>query len=224
MYLTPEKGTPLGRRLSVQAIACSRRSDSREREKNSTKRKKKAETRGGKGEGIFWAVISCGLFPKGFDSLLIPDAVKNWFSVTSVKALIFLLRLKNFTKYKIFLPFWDSINDLTRTPSFHIAVSSSMPFSRPQPMDVATIISNCLSLVSFRLREAQRWWSWKLTRQQLFFWLRSLFVERVEKWRVSQSPLEQSRKRLSLEERDSSKFSALHKRIPHTWNARLHCL
>ena len=224
MYVTPEKGTPLGRRLSVQALACSRRSDSGAREKNSRKRKKKAETRGGKEEGIFWAVISCGLFPKGFDSLLIPDAVKNWFSVTSVKALIFLLRLKNFTKYKIFLPFWASINDLTRTPSFHIAVSSSMPFSRTQPMDVAAIISNCLSLVSFRLREAQRWWSWKLTRQQLFFWLRSLFLERGEKWRVSQSPLEQSRKRLSLEERDSSKFSALHKRIPHTWNARLHCL
>ena len=225
MYVTPEKGTPLGRRLSVQAIACSRRSDSRAREKNSRKRKKKkAETRGGKGKGIFWAVISCGLFPKGCDSLLIVDAVKNRFSVTSVKALIFLLRLKNFTKYKIFLPFWASINDLTRTPSFHIAVSSSMPFSRPQPVDVAAITSNCLSLVSFRLREAQRWWSWKLTRQQLFFWLRSLFVERVEKWRVSQSPLEQSRKRLSLGERDSSKFSALHKRIPHTWNARLHSL
>ena len=122
MYVTPEKGTPLGRRLSVQAIACSRRSDSRAREKNSRKRKKKAETRGGKGKGIFWAVISCGLFPKGCDSLLIPDAVKNRFSVTSVKALIFLLRLKNFTKYKIFLPFWASINDLTRTPSFHMAV------------------------------------------------------------------------------------------------------
>ena len=40
-------------------------------------------------------------------------------------------------------------------------------------------------LVSLWLREAQRWWSWKLTRQffRLFLWLRSLFVERVEKWR-----------------------------------------
>ena len=32
------------------------------------------------------------------------------------------------------------------------------------------------------LREEQRWWSWKLTRQ-LFLWLRLLFVERVEKLR-----------------------------------------
>ena len=54
---------------------------------------------------------------------LIPDAVKYWFSLTSVKALIFLLRLNNLSN-KIFLPFWASINDLTRTPSFHIAVSN----------------------------------------------------------------------------------------------------
>ena len=112
---------------------------------------------------------------------LIPDAVKYWFSLTSVKALIFLLRLNNLSN-KIFLPFWASINDLTRTPSFHIAVSSSMPSSCPQPMAVVAVIPNRLSLVSLWLREAQRWWSWKLTRQ-LFLWLRLLFVERVEKWR-----------------------------------------
>ena len=134
--------------------------------------------------------------------------------------LIFLLRLNNFSN-KIFLPFWASINDLTRTPSFHIAVSSSMPSSCPQPMDVAAVIPNRLSLVSFWLREAQWWWSWKLTRQ-LFLWSSSLFVERVEKLRVSQSPLEESRKSLSLGERDSSKFSALHGKIPHTENGRLH--
>ena len=136
--------------------------------------------------------------------------------------LIFLLRLNNFSN-KIFLPFWASINDLTRTPSFHIAVSSSMPSSCPQPMDVAAVIPNRLSLVSFWLREAQWWWSWKLTRQ-LFLWSSSLFVERVEKLRVSQSPLEESRKSLSLGERDSSKFSAVHEKIPQTGNARLHCL
>ena len=134
--------------------------------------------------------------------------------------LIFLLRLNNFSN-KIFLPFWASINDLTRTPSFHIAVSSSMPSSCPQPIDVAAVIPNRLSLVSFWLREAQWWWSWKLTRQ-LFLWSSSLFVKRVEKLRVSQSPLEESRKRVSLGERDSSKFSALHGKIPHTENARLH--
>ena len=46
---------------------------------------------------------------------LIPDAVKYWFSLTSVKALIFLLWLNNLSN-KIFLPFWTSINDLTRPP------------------------------------------------------------------------------------------------------------
>ena len=44
------------------------------------------------------------------------------------------------------------------------------------------------------------------------------------KMKVSQSPLEESRKRLGFGERDSSKFSALHEKIPHTGNARLHCL
>ena len=42
--------------------------------------------------------------------------------------------------------------------------------------------------------------------------------------KVSQSPLEESRKRPGLGERDSSQFSALHEKMPHTGNARLHCL
>ena len=44
------------------------------------------------------------------------------------------------------------------------------------------------------------------------------------KMKVSQSPLEESRKRPGLCERDSSKFTALHEKIPQTGNARLHCL
>ena len=44
------------------------------------------------------------------------------------------------------------------------------------------------------------------------------------KMKVSQSLLEESRKRPGLGELYSSKFSALHERIPHTRNARLHCL
>ena len=44
------------------------------------------------------------------------------------------------------------------------------------------------------------------------------------KMKVSQSPLEESRKRPGLGERDSSKFTALHEKIPQTGNARLHCL
>ena len=43
------------------------------------------------------------------------------------------------------------------------------------------------------------------------------------KIKVSQSPLEESRKRPGLGERDSSKSSAHHGKIPHTGNARLHC-
>ena len=44
------------------------------------------------------------------------------------------------------------------------------------------------------------------------------------KMNVSQSPLEESRKRPGLGERDSGKFSTLHEKIPHTGNARSHCL
>ena len=44
------------------------------------------------------------------------------------------------------------------------------------------------------------------------------------KMKVSQSPLEESRKRPGLGKRDSSKFCALQERIPHTGNARLYFL
>ena len=39
------------------------------------------------------------------------------------------------------------------------------------------------------------------------------------KMKVSQSLLEESRKRLGLDKRDSSKLSALHEKILHTGNA-----
>ena len=44
------------------------------------------------------------------------------------------------------------------------------------------------------------------------------------KMKVSQSLLEESRKLSGLGERDASNFSALHEKIPHTGNARLHRL
>ena len=44
------------------------------------------------------------------------------------------------------------------------------------------------------------------------------------KMKVSQSPLEESRKRPGLCERVSSESFAPHEKIPHTGNARLHCL
>ena len=153
---------------------------------------------------------------------LIPDAVKYWFSLTSVKALIFLLRLNNLSN-KIFLPFWASINDLTRTPSFHIAVSSSMPSSCPQPMAVVAVIPNRLSF----------WFHYGYERRNdddRGNWLANFSCDYVyyswksRKMKVSQSPLEEWRKRPGLGERDSSKFSALHEKIPHTGKVRLHCL
>ena len=154
---------------------------------------------------------------------LIPDAVKYWFSLTSVKALIFLLRLNNLSN-KIFLPFWASINDLTRTPSFHIAVSSSMPSSCPQPMAVVAVIPNSLELGVIMASRGATMMIVEIdspTFPLITFIIRR---EKSRKMKVSQSPLEESRKRPGLGERDSSKFTALHEKIPQTGNARLHCL
>ena len=80
---------------------------------------------------------------------LISDAVKYWFSLTSVKALIFLLGLdiKNF-QTRFFLAFWASIKFLLMISHFpHIAMSLSMPSYCPQPMAVAGVFPNHLSLV-----------------------------------------------------------------------------
>ena len=154
---------------------------------------------------------------------LIPDAVKYWFSLTSVKALIFLLRLNNLSN-KIFLPFWASINDLTRTPSFHIAVSSSMPSSCPQPMAVVAVIPNRLSLVSFpRFHYGATMMIMEID-SPTFPVITFIIRGKSRKMKVSQSPLEESGKRPGLRERDSSKFSALQEKIPHRGNVRLHCL
>ena len=72
---------------------------------------------------------------------LIPDAVKYWFSVTSVKALIILLRLNNFSN-KIFFAFlgfhkWSHTH--TFLPHCRVFVHA---FLLPHPMDVAAVIPN----------------------------------------------------------------------------------
>ena len=133
-------------------------------------------------EQVWYFFLHFPLLKRHFFNFLTKQNVQEDCLLTSVYPINFLV-----TKYFLntnlpFLPFWASINDLTRTPSFHIAVSSFMPSSCPQPMAVVAVIPNRLSLVSLWLREAQRWWSWKLTRQ-LFLWLRLLFVERIGKWR-----------------------------------------
>ena len=156
---------------------------------------------------------------------LISDAVKNWFSLTSVKALIFLLGLniKTFqTRFFGFVRFHKIfINDLTLSPHCHVFVNA---FLLPPTYGCCWCFSKSLELgISLWLQEVQWWWSWKLTRQ-LFLWLHSLLVERVEKSSSPQSLLEELQKHPGLGERDPSKFSAYHKKIWHTGNVRLCCL
>ena len=158
---------------------------------------------------------------------LISDAVKYWFSLTSVKALIFLLGLNVKTSQtRFFLAFWASIKFLLMISHFpHIAMSLSMPSSCPQPMAVAGVFPNHLSLVfhyGYKRCNDDDHGNWHA--MQLFLWLHSLLVKRVEKSGSPQSLLEELQKRPGLGERDSSKFSAHHKKIWHTGNAWLCCL
>ena len=98
---------------------------------------------------------------------------KYWSSLTSVKALIFLLRLNNLSNKILFLPFWASISGLT--PSFHTAVSSSKPSSFPQPAAVTAVIPNGLNLVfHYARRNDNDPGNWHAN------WVRSLCVERVK--------------------------------------------
>ena len=142
---------------------------------------------------------------------LIPDAVKYWFSLTSVLKSIFLSRLNNLSNKIFFWPFWASRNDLTRTLSFHIAwhwrvfvhafllsstygccccYSKSLELgfitaARGATMMIVEIDSPTFPLITFIIRGKSR------------------------KVKVSQSPLEEWRKRPGLSERNSSKFFAL---------------
>ena len=115
---------------------------------------------------------------------LIPDAVKDRFSLTSLKALIFLLRINNLSNeiFFTFLGFHKWSHTHTFLSPYRVVVHAFLLSPTYGCCAVVAVIPNRLSLVSLWLREAQRWWSWKLTRQ-LFLWLRLLFVERVEKWR-----------------------------------------
>ena len=81
--------------------------------------------------------------------------------------------------------------------------------SRPFINITSEINSLCLSLW---LREAHQWWSLKLM-SQLFLRLRSLLMERVEKYPKPVN-LEELRKRPCLKGNSSSKFSAHRGKIP----------
>ena len=67
------------------------------------------------------------------------------------------------------------------------------------------------SLVLLWLREAQRWWSRKLTRQ-LLLWLRLLFVERVQKWRSPRTYWKNRENVLA----SANEIQAIFLLIPHT--------
>ena len=123
---------------------------------------------------------------------LISDAVKYWFSLTSVKTLIFLLRLNNLSNKICFFGF------LGFHKWFHIFFPHCRVFAHASPPPPNLWLSLLIFQIAWAwyficVGEAQRWWSWKLTRQ-VFLWLRSLFVERVEKSSSPQNPLEESRK------------------------------
>ena len=113
------------------------------------------------------------------------------------------------------MPFWASINDVTRTPSFHIAVSSSMPSSCPQPMAVIAVIPNRLELGFIMATRGATMMIVEID-SSTFPLITFIIRGKSRKLKVSQSPLEESRKRPGLGERESSKFSALHENIPHT--------
>ena len=91
-------------------------------------------------------------------------------------------------------------------------------------MAVVAIIPNSLELGVIMARRGAKMMIVKIDSPT--FPLITFIIRRGKsrKMKVSQSPLEESRKRLGLCERDSSKFTALHEKIPQTGNAPLHCL
>ena len=113
------------------------------------------------------------------------------------------------------MQFWASINDVTRTPSFHIAVSWSMPSSCPQPMAFIAVIPNRLELGFIMATRGTKMMIEEID-SSTFALITFIIRGKSAKMKVSQNLLEESRKRPGLGERDSSNFSALHEKIPHT--------
>ena len=153
---------------------------------------------------------------------LIPDAVKYWFSLTSVKALIFLL-LPNNLSNKILFAFLG----------FHKWWHAHLPFTLPCLRPCLPPVPNLwLLLLLFQIAwvfgfiMATRGATMMIVGIDSPTFPMTTFITRGKsrKMKVSQSPLEKLPKRPGLGERDSSKFSALQEKIPHRGNVRLHCL
>ena len=128
---------------------------------------------------------------------------------------------------RFFLPFWASINDLTRTPSFHLTVSSSMPSSCPQPMAVVVL------LLLFQI--AWTWFHYGYERRNdddRGNWLGNFSSDYVyyswEEWKNEGLP--EPVERIAKTSWPRTRFkqililiqaNALHLKTPHTGNARL---
>ena len=170
-----------------EKLACSRPSDSRAREKNSQRKKKKrGETRGGRGENACKHSLT-ELFPP-----LIDRRPRNC--------------------------------DMNYKDATLPCLRPCPPRSCPQPMAVVAVIPNSLELGLIMARRGAKMMIVKIDSPT--FPLITFIIRhgKSKKMKVSQSPLEESRKRPGLDEWDSSKFTALHEKIPQTGNAPLHCL
>ena len=111
-----------------------------------------------------------------------------------------------------------SINDLTRTPSFHIAVSSSNAFLLPPTYGCSCRYSKSLKLTFIMATRSAMMMIMKID-SPTFPLITFIIREKSRKMKVSQSLLDESQKHPGLGEWDSSKFSALREKIPHTGNA-----
>ena len=150
---------------------------------------------------------------------LIPDAVKCWCSLTSVKALILLLWLNTFSK-KIFFAFlgfhkWS----LTFLPHCHVFVLHAFSLPPPPTPPSLTPTYGWCRCYSNEWRNDNDPGNLHLHALPLIMFIVHGMSLKIK---VTQIPLEESRIRPGHGEQDSSKFSAHHEKTLHTGNARLH--
>ena len=153
---------------------------------------------------------------------LVPDAVKYWFSLISVKALIFLLRLNNLANkiFRAFLGFHKLSHTHTFLPHCRVFVHAVL---LPTTYGCCCCYSKSLELGLIMSTGDATTMIVEID-SPTFPLITYIIRGKSRKMKVSQSQLEESRKRPGLGKRDSSKFSALYEKIPHTGNVRLHCL
>ena len=116
---------------------------------------------------------------------LITDAVKYWFSLTSVKALIFLLWLNNLSNktFFAFLGFHKRSHMHTFLPHCCVFVHA---FLLSPSYGCCCCYSKSLELGFIMATRGATMMIAEID-SPTFLWLRSLFMERVEKWRSSRA-------------------------------------